>query len=316
MDLFDLVKAAQKRIEGHAHVTPVMTSQTLNQITSAQIFLKCENFQRMGAFKFRGAFNAMSQLTEDQKKRGVITYSSGNHAQAVALVGRLLGIRTVVVMPDNAPEIKRTATEAYGATVVGYDPEETTREKICRALENKHGHTLVPPYDHINIVAGQGTAGKELIDAVNPLDMLLVPCGGGGLLSGCALAVKGSDPNCRVIGIEPELADDATKSFRTGKLHTVKNPPTIADGTRTPSLGEVTFPLVLEYVDDMQTVSESAIMDAVKFLFYRMKLVVEPSGVLGLAALLGGSVIPDGRVGIILSGGNIDGTTMKKILDA
>ncbi len=314
MDIFDLVKKAQKRLEGHAHVTPVMTSQTLNQITSAQIFLKCENFQRMGAFKFRGAFNAMSQLTEEQKKRGVITYSSGNHAQAVALVGRLLGIRTVVVMPDNAPEIKRTATEAYGATVVGYDPEETTREKICRDLENKHGHTLVPPYDHINIVAGQGTAALELLQEVKTLDMLLMPCGGGGLLSGCAVAAKGMNPHCRVIGIEPELADDATKSFQTGKLHTVKNPPTIADGTRTPSLGEVTFPLVLEYVDDMKTVSESAIVDAVKFLFYRMKLVVEPSGALGVAALLGRSVRPEGRVGIILSGGNIDGATMKKIL--
>ena len=314
MDLFDLVKAAQKRIKGHAHVTPIMTSKTLNEITSAQIFLKCENFQRMGAFKFRGAFNAMSQLTEEQKKRGVITYSSGNHAQAVALVGRLLGIRTVVVMPDNAPEIKRTATEAYGATVVGYDPEKTTREKICGALENKHGHTLVPPYDHINIVAGQGTAAMELLQEVKTLDMLLVPCGGGGLLSGCAVAAKGMNPHCRVIGIEPELADDATKSFQTGKLHTVKNPPTIADGTRTPSLGEVTFPLVLEYVDDMKTVSESAIVDAVKFLFYRMKLVVEPSGALGVAALLGCSVRPEGRVGIILSGGNIDGATIKKIL--
>jgi len=315
-NLFNLVKSAQKRLTGHAHVTPVMTSKTLNEITSAQIFLKCENFQRMGAFKFRGAYNAMSQLTQEQKKRGVITYSSGNHAQAVALVGRLLGIRTVVVMPDNAPVIKREATEAYGASVVGYDPEETTREEICRDLETRHGHTLVPPYDHINIVAGQGTAAKELFDEVETLDMLLVPCGGGGLLSGCAVAAKGMKPNCQVIGIEPELADDATKSFHTGKLHTIKNPPTIADGTRTPSLGEVTFPLVLEYVDDMKTVSESAIMDAVKFLFYRMKLVVEPSGALGLAALLGRSVKPVGRVGIILSGGNIDGATMKKILDS
>ena len=314
--LFDLVKSAQERIKDHAHVTPVMTSQTLNDLAGAKIFLKCENLQRMGAFKFRGAYNAMSQLTEEQKKRGVITYSSGNHAQAVALVGRLLEIRTVVVMPNNAPVIKREATEAYGARVVGYDPEETTREKICCDLEARHGHTLVPPYDHINIVAGQGTAAKELLDEVEALDMLLVPCGGGGLLSGCGVAAKGMNPNCRVIGIEPELADDATKSFHTGKLHTVKNPPTIADGTRTPSLGKVTFPLVLEYVDDMQTVSESAIMDAVKFLFYRMKLVVEPSGVLGLAALLGGSVKPEGRVGIILSGGNIDGATMKKILDS
>jgi threonine dehydratase len=316
MVLFDLVKEAQKRIKGHAHVTPVMTSQTLNDITGAQIFLKCENFQRMGAFKFRGAYNAMSQLTEEQKKRGVITYSSGNHAQAVALVGRLLGIRTVVVMPNNAPVIKRDATEAYGATVVGYDPEETTREEICRDLETKHGHTLVPPFDHIDIVAGQGTAAMELIDEVKTLDMLIAPCGGGGLLSGCALAAKGTIPNCRVIGIESEVADDATKSFHTGQLHTIKNPPTIADGTRTPSLGEVTFPLVLEYVDDMRTVPEAAIMEAVKFLFYRMKLVVEPSGALPLAALLVRSVRPEGRVGIILSGGNIDGTMMKGILDS
>jgi threonine dehydratase len=314
MYLFDLVKEAQKRLHGHAHVTPVMTSQTLNDLTGAQIFLKCENFQRMGAFKFRGAYNAMFQLTEEQKKRGVITYSSGNHAQAAALVGRLLGIRTVVVMPGNAPAIKREATEAYGATVVEYDPEETTREEVCRDLETKHGHTLVPPYDHIDIVAGQGTAAKELLDEVKTLDMLLAPCGGGGLLSGSALAAKGMSPACRVIGIEPEVADDATQSFHTGQLHTVKNPPTIADGTRTPSLGEVTFPLVLEYVDDMKTVSESAIMDAVKFLFYRMKLVVEPSGALGVAALLSRTVKPAGRVGIIISGGNIDGATMTTIL--
>ena len=314
MDIFELVKAAQKRIEGHAHVTPVMTSRTLNQLTGAEIYLKCENFQRMGAFKFRGAYNAMSRLTDDQKKHGVITHSSGNHAQAVALVGRLLGIKTVVVMPDDAPVIKRTATEGYGASVIEYDPEETTREKLSKDLEIEHGYTLVPPYDHIDIVAGQGTAAMELLDKLNSLDMLMVPCGGGGLLSGCAVAAKGKDPNCRVIGIEPELADDATKSFHSGKLHTVTNPPTIADGTRTPSLGKVTFPLVLEYVDDMKTVSESAIIKAVQFLFYRMKLVVEPSGALGVAALLSGEVQPRGRVGIILSGGNIDGATMKTIL--
>ena len=316
MDIFKLVKAAQKRIEGHAHVTPIMTSRTLNQLTGAEIFLKCENLQRMGAFKFRGAYNAMSQLTDDQKKRGVITHSSGNHAQAVALVGRLLGIKTVVVMPDDAPVIKRAATEAYGALVIGYDPGETSREKISKDLSTRHGYTLVPPYDHMDIVAGQGTAAMEMLDKLNPLDMLVVPCGGGGLLSGCAVAVKGENPNCRVIGIEPELADDATKSFHSGKLHTVKNPPTIADGTRTPSLGEITFPLVREYVDDMKTVSEIAIIEAVKFLLYRLKLVVEPSGALGVAALLSGEIQPRGRVGIILSGGNIDGTTMKTILDS
>jgi len=316
MDIFELVKTAQKRLEGHAHVTPIMTSRTLNQLTGADIFLKCENFQRMGAFKFRGAYNAMSRLTDDQKKCGVITHSSGNHAQAVALVGRLLGIKTVVVMPDDAPVIKRAATEAYGASVIGYDPGETSREKISQDLSNRHGYTLVPPYDHIDIVAGQGTAAVELLDELSSLNMLMVPCGGGGLLSGCAVAARAMSPNCRVIGIEPKSADDAAKSFHSGKLHKVTNPPTIADGTRTPSLGKITFPLVLEYVDDMQTVSESAIMEAVKFLFYRMKLVVEPSGALGVAALLSGEIQPRGRVGIILSGGNMDGTTMKTILDS
>jgi threonine dehydratase len=258
----------------------------------------------------------MSRLTDDQKKNGVITHSSGNHAQAVALVGRLLGIKTVVVMPDDAPAIKRAATEAYGASVIEYDPGETSREKISQDLSIRHGYTLVPPYDHIDIVAGQGTAAMELFDELTTLDMLMVPCGGGGLLSGCAVTARTMSPNCRVIGIEPKLADDATKSFHSGKLHTVTNPPTIADGTRTPCLGKVTFPLVLEYVDDMQTVSENAIMEAVKFLFYRMKLVVEPSGALGVAALLSGEVQAQGRVGIILSGGNIDGTTMKTILNS
>ena len=316
MELFEILKSAQKRIEGHAHVTPIMTSRTLNHLTGAEIFLKCENFQRMGAFKFRGAYNAMSRLTNNQKKHGVITHSSGNHAQAVALVGRLLGIKTVVVMPDDAPLIKRAATEAYGASVIGYDPAETSREKISQDLANRHDYTLVPPYDHIDIVAGQGTAAMELFDELNCLDMLLVPCGGGGLLSGCAVAARTMSPNCRVIGIEPKSADDAAKSFHSGKLHTVTNPPTIADGTRTPSLGTVTFPLVLKYVADMQTVSENAIMEAVKFLFYRLKLVVEPSGALGVAALLSGEVQAQGRVGIILSGGNIDGMTMKTILDS
>ncbi|MGD8444879.1 MAG: threo-3-hydroxy-L-aspartate ammonia-lyase [Desulfobacterales bacterium] len=316
MDIFELVKAAQKRLKGHAHVTPIVTSRTLDRLGGAQIFLKCENFQRIGAFKFRGAYNAMSQLTDDQKKRGVITHSSGNHAQAVALVGRLLGIKTVVVMPDDAPPIKRSATEDYGASVIEYNPADASREKISRDLSVRHGYTLVPPYDHIDIVAGQGTAAMELFDELGSLDMLLVPCGGGGLLSGCAVAAKGKNPNCRVIGVEPELADDATRSFHSGKLQSVKNPPTIADGTRTPSLGDITFPLVREYVDDMKTVPESAIIEAVKFLFYRTKLVVEPSGALGVAAILSGQINPCGRIGIILSGGNLDGATIKIILDS
>ena len=315
-DYFKLVKGAQKRLTGHAHVTPIMTSKTLNQLTGAEVFFKCENFQRMGAFKFRGAYNAMSQLTDDQKKAGVITHSSGNHAQAVALVGRILGICTTVVMPDNAPAVKRRAAEEYGARIVEYNPAETSREEVSKDLLSRHDYTLVPPYDHVNIVAGQGTAALEMFEELKSLDMLLVPCGGGGLLSGSAVAAKGMHPGCRVIGIEPELADDATQSFRTGTLHTVHNPSTIADGTRTPSLGELTFHLVREYVDDMQTVTEAAIIKAVKFLLHRMKIVVEPSGALGLAALFSGIVSAKGRVGIILSGGNIDSTTMKQILNS
>ena len=313
--MFEFVQAASKRLHGHAHVTPIMSSRTLNEISGAEVYLKCENFQRVGAFKFRGAYNALSQLSAKDGKRGVITHSSGNHAQAIALVGRLLNIQTTIVMPDDAPATKRSATKAYGARIVEYNPQQTTREKISEDLEKKHGYVLIPPYDHVDIVAGQGTAALELFEEIDSMDMLLVPCGGGGLLSGSAVAAKGVNPACRVIGIEPELADDATRSFHTGKLHTVENPPTIADGTRTPSLGkQVTFPLVLKYVDDMKTVSESDIIEAVKFLFYRMKLVVEPSGALGVAALLSGVIRPQGRVGVIISGGNIDGNTMRKIL--
>jgi threonine dehydratase len=217
-------------------------------------------------------------------------------------------------MPNNAPRVKRTATEAYGATVIEYDPEQATREEMAEILRAEHGYTIIPPFDHFDIIAGQGTAALELFEELKTLDMLLVPCGGGGLLSGSAIAAKSIEPACRVIGIEPELADDATRSFHTKTLHTVKNPPTIADGTRTPSLGKLTFPLVLEYVDDMRTVTEAAIMEAVQFLFYRMKIVVEPSGALGLAALLSGAVSGSGRVGVIISGGNVDGDMMSKIL--
>jgi threonine dehydratase len=232
----------------------------------------------------------------------------------MALVGRLMDVATTVVMPVDAPAIKRAATEAYGATVIDYDPQTASREEIARRLEAEHGFTMIPPYDHEDVIAGQGTAALELIETQNDLDALLVPCGGGGLLSGSAVAVKGVTPACRVIGVEPELADDATKSFKTGTLHTVHNPPTIADGTRTPCLGKLTFPLVRKYVDDMQTVSEAAIMEAVRFLFYRMKLVVEPSGALGVAALISGRLPARGKIGVIVSGGNIDGPTMTRIL--
>lgn len=314
--MFQQILAAKERLKGHAHITPVMTSQTLNRKLGAEVYFKCENFQKVGAFKFRGAFNSVSQLSSEEKARGVLTYSSGNHAQAMALVGQMLNVQTTIVMPNNAPATKRAATAEYGATIVEYDPEQTTREQVAGDLQLKHGYTLIPPYDHCDVIAGQGTAALELLEEAGALDMLLVPCGGGGLLSGSAIAARGIAPGCQVIGIEPELADDATRSFRTRQLHTVKNPPTIADGTRTPSLGEITFPLVLEYVHDMQTVSELAIMEAVQFLFYRMKLVVEPSGALGLAALLTQKVRPQGRIGVILSGGNIDAVTMRMILNS
>ena len=314
--MFEHIISARQRIEGHANVTPVMTSRTLDSLTGADIYLKCENYQRVGAFKFRGAFNAISRLSENQKSRGVLTFSSGNHAQAVALVGKLMGIHTTIVMPDNAPSTKRAATEAYGANVITHDPDISSREDVAANLLEEHGYTLIPPYDHLDVVAGQGTAALELLEEIPGIDTLLVPCGGGGLLSGSAIAAKGLNQNCRVIGVEPELADDATRSFHTGRLHTVKNPPTIADGTRTPSLGKITFPLVLKYVDDMKTVSERSIIEAVNFLFFRMKLVVEPSGALGVAALLNRVATVSRKVGVIISGGNIDAATMTMILNS
>lgn len=314
-DLFEKVRAAAARIEGHANVTPVMTSRTADSLCGAEVFFKCENFQRVGAFKFRGAFNAISRLPDDQRARGVITYSSGNHAQAVALVGRLLGIKTTIVMPADAPATKKAATRDYGAEIVEYDPQTADRQEIAEGLQAEHGFTMIPPFEHEEVIAGQGTAALELIETVGALDMLLVPCGGGGLLSGSAIAARALSPGCCVIGIEPELADDAVRSFKTGRLHTIKNPPTIADGTRTPSLGKLAFPLILKYVDDMRTVTETAIVEAVRFFFYRMKLVVEPSGALGLAALASRAVTPAGRIGVIISGGNIDAATMTTILN-
>ncbi len=303
-------------MKGHANVTPIMTSRTLNHRVGADVYFKCENFQRVGAFKFRGAFNSISQLSAEEKSRGVLTYSSGNHAQAVALVGQLLGVQTTIVMPKDAPATKRAATEGYGATIVEYDPEKEIREEVARNIQVAGGQTVIPPFDHEEVVAGQGTAAMEMFDEIGALDMLLVPCGGGGLLSGSAISARGMSPECRVIGIEPEIADDATKSFHTKILHSVHNPPTIADGTRTSSLGKITFPLVLQYVDDMKTVSEEAIIEAVTFLLFRMKLVIEPSGALGLAALLSRAVVPKGRVGIILSGGNMDSATITKIVNS
>jgi threonine dehydratase len=304
---YDDVSAAARRLDDVAHRTPVMTSRTVDDRTGAEVVVKCENFQRTGAFKIRGGYNAISQLSADEKARGVITYSSGNHAQAIALGGRMLGVDATIVMPDDAPQVKLDATRGYGAEIVTYDPETTTREALGQQIAEERGLTLVPPYDHPDVVAGQGTVADELFDQVGPLDRLLVCCGGGGLLSGCALAARHHAPDCTVIGVEPAAGDDATRSFHSGELQTVENPDTIADGARTPYLGDVTFPLVLAHVDDMVTVPDDALVRAMHLLWERMKIVVEPTGALGLAALLSGAVTAeDERVGVVISGGNVD----------
>jgi len=312
--MYSEITEAAARIKNAAHITPVLTSQTLNHLTGAEVFLKCENFQKAGAFKFRGAFNAVSKLSDKEKQKGIITYSSGNHAQALALAGKLLGVKITVVMPNNAPAGKKAATQQYGADIVFYNPELQVREEVALKIIEEKGFTLIPPFDHPDIIAGQGTAALELINGVKKLDIIAAPCGGGGLLSGTAIAAKSVLPDCKVIGVEPELADDAVRSFYSKTLQTVKNPPTIADGARTSSLGKYTFPIILENVDEMKTVSEQAIKDAVKFLFYRMKIVAEPTGALVIAALLSGRIRTAGRIGVIISGGNIDGVTMVKIL--
>ena len=303
---FDDVARAHERIKGKAHRTPVLSSATVDALTGATVFFKPENLQRMGAFKFRGAYNALSQLSADEKKRGVVAFSSGNHAQAVALAGRLLGVPRVIVMPADAPKVKVDATKGYGAEVVLYEKNQD-REEVARKISSERGLSLIPPYDHPHIIAGQGTAAKELIEDAGPLDLLLVPCGGGGLLSGCALAAKHLNPGCRVIGVEPAAGDDATRSFRTRTLQTVKNPDTIADGARTPSLGKITYPLVMRYVDDMLTVTDAELLKSMFFLWERMKIVVEPTGALAACALLEKKLDAKGkRVGVVLSGGNVD----------
>ncbi|HEX7219603.1 MAG TPA: threo-3-hydroxy-L-aspartate ammonia-lyase [Burkholderiales bacterium] len=306
MITFDDIARAHERIKAQARRTPVLTSRTVDELTGASVFFKCENFQRMGAFKFRGAFNALSQLGEEQKKKGVVAFSSGNHAQAVALSGRLLGIKTVIVMPDDAPQVKLEATRGYGAEVVQYGKHEE-RETLAGKLAAERGLTLIPPFDHAHIIAGQGTAAKELIEDVGPLDVVMTPCGGGGLLSGSAIAAKHLAPKCKVYGVEPQAGNDASQSFVKKRLITIAVPDTIADGARTPSLGKLTFPIVLRYVDDMLTVDDQELTRAMFFLWERMKIVVEPTGALAFAALFTGKVpVKNLRVGVVISGGNVD----------
>jgi threo-3-hydroxy-L-aspartate ammonia-lyase len=303
---FDDIAAAHERIRPHARRTPVLTSRTIDALTGAKVFFKCENLQRMGAFKFRGAYNALAQLNPEERKRGVLAFSSGNHAQAVALAGKLLQIKTCIVMPADAPKVKLDATRGYGGEVVLYEKGES-REELSRKLSEERKLVLIPPFDHPHIVAGQGTAGKELIEDAGALDALLVPCGGGGLLSGCAVAARRLLPDCRVIGVEPAAGDDATRSFKQKKLVEIPVPDTIADGARTTSLGKITFPLVLNNVSDMLTVTDEELLRSMFFLWERMKIVVEPTGALAFSALHNNRFSGENlRIGVILSGGNVD----------
>ncbi len=308
------IQGAAHRIEGIANKTPVLTSRTIDALSGTTGFFKCENFQRIGAFKFRGAYNALSLLSEEERSKGVITYSSGNHAQAVALAGKLLNCPATIVMPEDAPAVKLEATKGYGAKIVLYNKSEITREALAAKIATERSLTIIPPYDHPNVISGQGTVAAELLEETGHLDVLLVCCGGGGLLSGCAVATKALHPTCEVVGVEPTLADDATRSFHSGILQHVHNPETIADGARTPSLGKYTFPIVMQNADDMITVSEDAIRKAMFFVWERMKIVVEPTGALAVAGLLTSSErFKNKRVGIILSGGNVDLKKMGKI---
>lgn len=300
------IASAYDRIKDAATKTPVMTSRTVNQMAHCKVFFKCENFQRAGAFKFRGAFNAVSQLDDGEKRRGVITHSSGNHAQALALASSILGIKSVVVMPRNSSKVKVEATRGYGAEVVLCEPTLESRTSTAQNLIAEHGYVMIHPYNDERIIAGAGTAAFELIQEVGPLDCMLTPVGGGGLLSGTSIATKGLCPEAKVIGAEPKNADDAARSFKTKTLQQSVKPRTIADGLRT-SLGDITFRIILENVDDIVTVSENEILAAMKILWERMKLVVEPSAAVPLAALLSiGGSFRESKVGIILSGGNLE----------
>ena len=304
---YDDVVRASERLAGNAHRTPVLTSATADAISGASIFFKCENFQRMGAFKFRGGYNAIARLTPEQRAAGVVTFSSGNHAQAIALCARTLGIPATILMPKDAPQAKIAATEGYGGKVVLFDRYTEDREQIGRSLAQKHGLTLIPPYDHPHIIAGQGTAAKELFEEVGELDALFVCLGGGGLLSGSALAARSLSPNCRVYGVEPLAGNDGQQSFRSGKLVKIETPKTIADGVQTQQLGLQNFEIIRRNVDDILTVTDEQLVQSMHFFAERMKMVVEPTGCLGAAAVMQ-NVVPvrGARVGVIISGGNVD----------
>jgi threo-3-hydroxy-L-aspartate ammonia-lyase len=311
------VEAAARRLDGHAHLTPVMTSRIVDAASNAKVFFKCENFQRMGAFKFRGAFNALSRLEPDLRARGVVAFSSGNHAQAVALAARILGVKATIVMPDDAPASKMEATRGYGAFIVTYDRYREDREEIAETLAREQGTVVVPPYDHPDVIAGQGTAAAELIQQSGPLDSLFVPLGGGGLLSGSALAVEALSPGCAVYGVEPENGNDGQQSFRGGSIVSIEVPKTIADGAQTQALGRYTFQIIQRAVADILTAPDAELVDCMRFFATRMKIVVEPTGCLGFAALRAfGTRLAGQRIGVIVSGGNVDGERFAGLLQS
>ena len=304
---YDDVAAAAQRLTGQAHRTPVLRSATADALTGAQLFFKCENFQRMGAFKFRGAYNALSRFDAAQRKAGVLAFSSGNHAQAVALSAQLLGMPAAIVMPHDAPAAKLAATRGYGAEVIVYDRFQEDREAISRRIASERGMTLIPPYDHADVLCGQGTAAKELIEETGPLDALFVPLGGGGLLSGCALATRALSPQCRIYGVEPAAGNDGQQSFRRGEIVHIETPRTIADGAQTQHLGQITFPLIRRDVTDILTAADEQLVEAMRFFAERMKIVVEPTGGLAFAAARHAGIdLRGARVGIVISGGNVD----------
>lgn len=309
------VVAAGDRIRGHAHRTPVLTSSIVDEQTGARVFFKAENFQRTGAFKFRGAFNALSRLPHEQRNAGVVAYSSGNHAQAVALAAAILGIPATIVMPLDAPEGKVAATKGYGAKIVTYDRYTEDREQIGADLAQSHGLTLIPPYDHPDVIAGQGTAVKELIEDAGSVDALFVCLGGGGLLAGSALSAKALSPDCRIYGVEPQAGNDGQQSLRTGSIVHIDTPQTIADGAQTQHLGEHTFPIIQRDVDDIYTATDAQLVDAMRLFVTRMKVVVEPTGCLAFAAVRERAADLTGqRVGVLMTGGNIDPARLARFL--
>jgi threo-3-hydroxy-L-aspartate ammonia-lyase len=312
---FDDVAAAARRLAGHAHRTPVLTSRTVDAALGASVFFKCENFQRMGAFKFRGAYNALSCFDAQQRKAGVVAFSSGNHAQAIALAARLLGMPATIVMPHDAPAAKLAATRGYGGRIVFYDRYQEDREAIGARLASEQGMTLIPPYDHADVIAGQGTAAKELIEEVGLLDALFVCLGGGGLLAGSALATRALAPHARLYGVEPEAGNDGQQSLRSGAIVHIETPRTIADGAQTQHLGQLTFEIIKRDVHDILTASDAELVDCMRFFAERMKIVVEPTGCLGLAAARR-HAIRGQRVGIVVSGGNVDMQRFSALLSA